>query len=258
MGIEQRIALVVGGTGDIGLAICRELLALGFKVVVSGLSEEQTEAACAILASDNSNIASTCIDVTNESSCDRKIRELVATHGRLDCVVNCAGVSYIAPVLLGKMSEWRRVIEVNSLGAFSVSKAALRPMIRQRYGRIIHIGSISAEVGAPYNAIYASSKAAVAALVRSLALEVAATGITVNAVQPGYVKTKLFAQTQGTRAKIKGVTLDEHERDLIADTPTRVLVTPEDVASLVGYLAGTASSSITGQTLNVDGGRTAN
>jgi 3-oxoacyl-[acyl-carrier protein] reductase len=199
----------------------------------------------------------TRIDVTDETSCKQATNAVVEEFGRIDGMVNCAGISDIAPVLLGKSERWQRVLETNTLGAFKISQAVLRPMFRARYGRIIHIGSISAEVGAPFNAIYAASKAGVAALVRSLALEVAATGITVNAVQPGYVKTKLFAQTQGARARIKGVSIETHEADLVRDTPTGRLVTPEDVASLVAYLAKPESRSITGQTLNVDGGRTA-
>ncbi|MEM7563779.1 MAG: SDR family oxidoreductase, partial [Pseudomonadota bacterium] len=181
-----------------------------------------------------------------------------STYGGLSAMVNCAGVSYIAPVLLSKNEDWERVLQINTIGAFNISRAVLRPMIRSRFGRIIHIGSISSQVGAAYNAIYAASKAGVAGMVRSLSLEVATLGITVNAVQPGYVKTKLFAQTQGARAKVKGVSIEQHEQDLIDDTPTGRLVTPEDVASLVGYLASDESHSITGQTINVDGGRTAN
>ena len=257
MGISKPVCLVVGGTGDIGQSICRRLLADGSKVVVSGVTEEQAETAAAAIGGEDAGAYSTVIDVTAAESCRDAVTDLVATHERLDVLVNCAGVSYIAPVLLGKKADWQRVLDVNTLGAFSISQAALRPMIRQKYGRIVHIGSISAEVGAPYNAIYAASKAGIAGLVRSLALEIAASGITVNAVQPGYVKTKLFAQTQGARAKLKGVTLEQHEQDLIDDTPTRVLVTPEDVASVVSYLTSEESRSITGQTINVDGGRTA-
>lgn len=257
MGIVKRVGLVVGGTGDIGLAICRQLVKSEFRVVVAGLTEEQTEAASGELLAAGASVDSVIIDVTDSATCKTAISTVIERYGRLDCLVNCAGVSYIAPVLLGKPERWRKVLEVNTLGAFSISQAALRPMIKQRYGRIVHIGSISAEVGAPYNAIYAASKAGVAGLVRSLALEVAAVGITVNAVQPGYVKTKLFAQTQGARAKIRGVSLEQHEEDLILDTPTRRLVTPEDVSSLVSYLADESSQSITGQTFNIDGGRTA-
>ena len=255
---SRRIALVVGGTGDIGRAICERFAHAGFTVVVSSVSRQQVEAAVESLAGITADVFAAQIDVTDESSCKDAVADIVERHGRLDVMVNCAGVSYIAPVLLGKTDDWRRVLDVNTLGAFTISRAVLRPMIRAHYGRIIHIGSISAEVGAPFNAIYAASKAGVAGLVRSLALEVAATGITVNAVQPGYVKTKLFAETQGARAKIKGVSLEEHEKDLVADTPTRRLVTPEDVASAVLYLAGDEARSITGQAINVDGGRTAN
>ena len=130
-------------------------------------------------------------------------------------------------------------------------------MMRQQNGRIIQIGSISADLGAPFNAIYAASKAGVAALVRSLALEVARTGITVNGVQPGYVKTLLFEETQAVRAKIKGVSAEQHEQDLIRDTPTGRLVLPQDVAAAVAYLASEDAAAVTGQMINVDGGRTA-
>ena len=258
MGLEKQVTLVVGGTGDIGMAICRRVLDSGSSLVVAGINQENADQACEKLAAHGHDVMGCVMDVSSEESCKDAIAMVAERHGRLDGVVNCAGISYIAPVMLGKIEDCRRVLEINSLGAYIVSKAVLRIMIKQRYGRIVHIGSISSQVGAPYNAIYAASKAAVAGLVRSLALEIAATGITVNAVQPGYVKTKLFAQTQGARARIKGVSLETHENDLINDTPTRVLVSPEDVASLVNYLLSPESHSITGQCLNVDGGRTAN
>lgn len=258
MGINNGVALVVGGTGDIGHAICVRLAQSGHTVVVSSLTQAQGDEAKARCQEAGFAVDTVLLDVTDEASCKVAIADVAKRFGGLATLVNCAGVSYIAPVLIGKTKEWQRVLDVNTLGAFNISRAALRPMIKARAGRLIHIGSISAQVGAPYNAIYAASKAGVAGLVRSLALEVAGTGITVNAVQPGYVKTKLFAQTQSARARIKGVTLDQHESDLVADTPTGRLVTPEDVASLVNYLATDESQSITGQTLNVDGGRTAN
>ncbi len=257
MGLDKRVCLVLGGAGDIGAAICKRLAESDATVILAGRSEEKVQAAVDELAAADIAVHSAIVDVTDVASCKNAISEIVSKYGKLDVLVNSAGISDIAPVLLGKIANWKSVLETNTLGAFIASQAALRPMISKRYGRIIHIGSISAEVGAPYNAIYAASKAGVAGLVRSLALEVAGLGITVNGVQPGYVRTKLFHQTQGARAKLKGVTLEKHEQSLVDDTPTGTLVSLEDVASLVEYLAREESQSITGQLLNVDGGRTA-
>lgn len=255
--MTSRVVLVVGAAGDIGAATARRLCESGHTVVVSSRSEERGGEQVAAFAGEGLAVDAVRIDVTDDASCAAGVGAVLERHGRLDGLVNCAGVSDIAPVLLGKTDRWEEVLNVNTLGAFRLSRVALRPMVRARWGRIVHVGSISAELGAPYNAIYAASKAGVAGLVRSLALEVAGVGVTVNAVQPGYVKTDLFAQTQGARARLRGVSLEQHEQDLVDDTPTGRLTTPEDVASLVNYLMLDESRSITGQTLNVDGGRTA-
>lgn len=254
---SERAILVVGATGDIGSEITRRLCRSGYRVAASGITEEQARDLVDELDREGLEAEPVTLDVTDDRSCAAAVRHVTDRFGRLDGLVNSAGVSYVAPVILGKSDEWERVLSVNTAGAFKISRAAIRPMVKARYGRLVHIGSISAQVGAPYNAIYSASKAGVAGLVRSLSLEVAGTGITVNAVQPGYVKTKLFAQTQGARARMKGMTIEEHEQDLIDDTPTGRLVTPEDVAALVDFLVSEESRGITGQTINVDGGRTA-
>ena len=128
-------------------------------------------------------------------------------------------------------------------------------MISARSGRIVHIGSISGQIGTPYNAIYAASKAGLVGLVKSIALEVAATGITCNVVQPGTVRTELFNQTHGARAKIKGITLEEQEQALINENPQRRLVIPDEVAAAVSYLLSDGAVSVNGVQLTVDGGR---
>ena len=257
MGIDQPVALITGGAGGIGSAICARLSERGFRIQLTSQAKAKAEEAADKIVCSGFQADAYQLDITDEVAATALVRQITDRMGRLDVLVNCAGISYIAPVLMSKPDRWESVLRVNLLGAFIISQAVLRPMMRQQNGRIIQIGSISADVGAPFNAIYAASKAGVAALVRSLALEVARTGITVNGVQPGYVKTLLFEETQAVRAKIKGVSPEQHEQDLIRDTPTGRLVLPQDVAAAVAYLASEDAASVTGQMINVDGGRTA-
>lgn len=257
MGVNTKISLITGGGRGIGRAIC-ERLANDDHIVYSAARtlDEITEVVSKI-SEDGGEAHALELDITDAEQVDAAIKKILGKHSHIDVMVNSAGTSYIAPVVMGKLPEWRKVLETNVLGAFIISKAVVRPMLRVRSGRIIHIGSVSGEIGAPYNAIYAASKHAIAGLVRSLALEVAPSGITVNAVQPGTIKTDLYNYTHGARAKLKGVTMEEHENDLIQEVPTRRFVTPEEIAAAVAFLASDDASSITGQMLNVDGGRTA-
>ena len=255
MGLKARVALVVGGGRGIGRAVCERLAADGCTVAVAGRTLAALEAVRDGLRDAGHEATCHELDLADLASVEPAVKGVVTEHGRVDVLVNAAGISYVAPVALSNLDRCEEVLRVNLLGAFALSRAAVRPMIRQKAGRIVHVGSISGDVGAPYNAIYAASKAGLGGLVRSLALEVAALGITVNAVQPGTVRTELFEATHGARAKLKGITLEAQERAMEADSPQRRLVRPDEVAAAVSYLAGDGAAAVNGHLLDVDGGR---
>ena len=257
MGMTPRVALVVGAGRGIGRAVAERLAREGHVIIVAARSAAEVQVAAEAICRAGGRADARTLDITDPALTDRAVQDIREAHGGLDILVNSAGMSYIAPVPFADPARWREVLEVNLLGAFIISRAVVRRMVGAHWGRIVHIGSIAARLGAPYNAIYAASKAGVEALVRSLALEVAPAGVTVNAVAPGYVRTQLFAYTQGERAKLKGVPLEHHEEDLLAEMPTRRLVEPAEVAAAVAYLVSEEAGSVTGHVLNVDGGRTA-
>jgi NAD(P)-dependent dehydrogenase (short-subunit alcohol dehydrogenase family) len=257
MGLMPRIALVTGGGRGIGRGIAERLAADGHTVIIAARSQAEVEATAEAICNAGGSAQGRTLDVTDSSAAEALVKEIVAAHGRLEILVNSAGTSYIAPVVLADPEQARAVLETNLFGAWIVSRAVIRPMIAARWGRIIHIGSISAELAAPFAAIYAASKGGVHALVRSLALELAHLGITVNVVAPGYVQTRLFEDTQGRRAELKGVSREQHDADLLAEVPTGRFVNVSEVTAAVAYLASEQARSVTGQVLTVDGGRMA-
>ncbi len=252
---SEKLVFVTGGGRGIGRATCFRLAEEGYKLAVAARSESELDEVVDTITAKGGSVDRYAFDISDEKTAAQAVKDIIAKHGRIDALVNSAGTSYVGPVVMSNIAKCEEVLRVNLLGALIISKAVLRPMIRARSGRIVHIGSISGQIGAPYNAVYAASKAGVAGLVKSIALEVAATGITVNGVQPGTVRTELFNQTHGARAKIKGITIEEQEQQLIEENPQRRLVVPQEIAAAVAYLLSDGAASVNGQLLTVDGGR---
>ena len=238
--LKGKRALVTGASGAIGGSIANALYAQGAEVTLSGTRVEALEKVAAELG-ENTHIVP--CDLGDRESIDALIPAAVEAMGGIDILVNNAGITRDNLAIRMKDEEWSDVLKINLEGSFRLSKAALRPMMKARWGRIIAITSIVGVTGNPGQANYAASKAGLIGMSKSLAQEVASRSITVNCVAPGFIET---AMTEA---------LDEAQKErLLAGIPAGALGTAADVASAVAFLASDEAAYITGQTLHVNGG----
>jgi 3-oxoacyl-[acyl-carrier protein] reductase len=241
---ERRVAIVTGATRGIGRAIAVQLATDGFNIVVNYRGDEEpAKALVDELQSHGVEARAIRADITNADEVAGLIEGTIAAFGKLDVLINNAGIT--RDMLLMRMSEedWDAVLTTNLKGAFLCSKAAIRPMIRQRSGSIVNLTSVIGLVGNAGQANYAAAKAGLVGFTKSLAKEVGSRGITVNAVAPGFIETRLT-----------DVLSDEIKELSIKQIPLGRFGTPEDVAEAVSFLVSPAARYITGHTLSVDGG----
>ena len=240
--LSDRVALVTGASRGIGRSIAEKLAAQGAVVVAAARGENATPVAEAIGASGG-RAEGVSLDVTEPGAPERFVAAALERHGRIDILVNNAGIARDQLMLRMKREDWDAVLATNLTAAFTLTQAVLKPMIRQRGGRIISIGSVVGQSGNAGQANYAASKAGLVGFTKAVALEVASRGITVNLVAPGMIETDM------TRA-LTETARDEWESRI----PLRRLGTPADVASAVCFLASDEASYITGHVLAVNGG----
>jgi 3-oxoacyl-[acyl-carrier protein] reductase len=241
---DPKVAVVTGGTRGIGLAIAHRLAADGFDLMISYRGdEEKANEAAKSLADSGRQIDVFASDVSNADQAGALIERTMEKFGRIDALINNAGIT--RDTLMMRMSEddWDSVIETNLKGAFLTSKAAIRPMLRQRSGKIVNITSVVGLVGNPGQANYASAKAGLIGLTKSMAKEVGSRGITVNAVAPGFIETRLT-----------DVLPEDLKEMLLKQTPLGRFGSPDDVAGAVSFLVSDSAAFITGHVLTVDGG----
>jgi 3-oxoacyl-[acyl-carrier protein] reductase len=237
--LSGRTALVTGASGGIGGAIARQLHGQGARVVLSGRRRDALDELAALLGE---RVAVEPCELADAAGPERLIRAVEAT-GALDILVNNAGLTRDSLALRLKDEDWQTVLDVNLSAGFRLIRSALRGMVKRRYGRIVNITSIVAVTGNPGQANYAAAKAGIIGMSKALAAEVAARGVTVNCVAPGFIATPM-TDALG----------DQQRARLLEQIPLGRLGSGADVAAAVGYLASAEASYVTGQTLHVNGG----
>jgi 3-oxoacyl-[acyl-carrier protein] reductase len=240
---EGRVALVTGASQGIGETIARELAAEGATVVLVDVQKDKLEAVARSIVESGGRAEARDADVGDAAAADRVAAAVAAAHGRIDYLVNNAGITRDTLLMRMKEEDWDAVLRVNLKGAFNFSRAVLRTMIAARYGRIVNIASVAGQMGNAGQTNYAASKAGVIALAKSLAREVGSRGITVNAVAPGFIAT---AMTDALPEDVRKTYLD-----LI---PLKKFGLPIDVAHAVKFLLSEDAAYITGQVVSVNGG----
>jgi 3-oxoacyl-[acyl-carrier protein] reductase len=244
MNLAGQVAVVTGGSRGIGRAIALTLAAMQAHVIVNYVAhQDAAEETRHSIEATGGEATICCFDVADALSPARAFEAILDDRGRIDILVNNAGITRDTLVLRMKEEDWQQVLQVNLSGMYHCSKAAIRPMIRQRYGRIINITSIVGIIGNAGQVNYAAAKAGAIGLTKALAREVASRGITVNAVAPGFIETEM---TQGLSAQAKA--------DLVRQIPLGRWGTPQDVADCVSFLVSSRASYITGQVIQVNGG----
>ena len=243
MNLTDKKAIVTGAAQGIGKTIALQLAQQGADVVVTDINREGLDFVVAEIQALGRRAHAIAMDVSSLAQCEDMVKETVQEMGRIDILVNNAGITRDSLLLRMKEEQWDQVMQVNVKGTFNCTKAAIRTMFKQKYGRIIQISSVTGAMGNPGQANYSASKAAVIGFTKAVAREYAHCGITVNAVAPGFIQT---AMTDA---------IPEKEREaMIAQIPARKLGTPEDVAVAVSFLALDESGYITGQVIHVNGG----
>jgi 3-oxoacyl-[acyl-carrier protein] reductase len=240
--LSGRIAVVTGASRGIGKAIARQLARQGAHVVAAARGDHAGETVADIAAAGG-RAEAVPLDVTEAGAGERMIAGVVERHGRIDVLVNNAGIARDQLMLRMKRDDWDAVLATNLTAAYVLTQAALKPMIRQRAGRVVCIASVVGQSGNAGQANYAASKAGLIGFAKAVALEVGSRGITVNVVAPGLIDTDM------TRA-----ITDQAREEWAAKIPLRRLGTPDDVAAAVCFLVSDEASYITGQVLAVNGG----
>jgi 3-hydroxybutyrate dehydrogenase len=258
--LKGKTALVTGSTSGIGLGIATRLAAEGANIVLNGFGEraEIERLTAELKARYPVEVAYDPADMTQPAAIASMLQKAIVRFGAVDVLVNNAGIQHVAPVDEFPLEKWDAIIAINLSSSFHTVRAALPAMKARRWGRIVNIASAHALVASPFKSAYVAAKHGIAGFTKTVALEVAEQGITVNAICPGYVLTPLVEKQIPDTAKARGISEEAVKRDvLLAAQPTKKFVGVEQVAALVAFLCSPQAAAITGGVLPIDGGWTA-
>ncbi len=252
--LEGKVALVTGSTSGIGLAIARALAAEGASVMLNGFGDAaEIDATCAELGAMHDGA-----DLSDAAAIETMIERCTDELGPPDVLVNNAGIQHVSPVESFPPAKWDAIIAINLTAAFHTTRLALPAMRTKKWGRIINTASAHSLVASPNKSAYVAAKHGIAGFTKSVALEAARDGVTVNCISPGYVWTTLVENQIPDTMKARGLTREQVMNDvLLAAQPTKRFVTPEEVGALALFLCRDEAASITGANLSMDGGWTA-
>jgi 3-hydroxybutyrate dehydrogenase len=258
--LNGKTALITGSTSGIGLGIAEAFATQGCHIVLNGFGDAgEIEELCHRLESTHRvSVRYDGADMSKPDSITEMMDRAISEFGCVDILVNNAGIQHVAPIDEFPPEKWHAIIAINLVASFHTIRRALPPMRQKKWGRVINIASAHALVASPYKSAYVAAKHSIAGLTKTVALEVAEQGITVNAVCPGYVLTPLVQKQIPDTAKARGITEQQVIRDvLLAAQSTREFVTVPQVAALALFLASNDAASITGAVLPIEGGWTA-
>ena len=258
--MSRRIALITGSTSGIGQGIAEALAQAGHDIVLNGFGEagaiEKQRAALA--ASHGVTVRYEAADVSKPAEIEAMMGRVLGACGCIDVLVNNAGIQHVAAVDEFPVDKWDAILAINLSATFHATRLAIPSMKKRKWGRIVNIASAHGLIASPFKSAYVAAKHGVAGFTKSVALEVAEAGITVNAICPGYVMTPLVAAQIPDQARTRGISEAEVvQKIMLADQPTRRFIEIGEVAALAVFLASDAARSITGAMLSIDGGWTA-
>ncbi len=240
---EKKVAVITGASRGIGFAIAEAFAKAGYNLAICATREATVNASADKLKAWGAGVLPVVVDVTDGDAVRVFIQNTLKHFGRLDVLVNNAGITKDGLAMRMKAEDWQAVMDTNLTSVFHASQAVLKPMMKARFGRIINISSVVASMGNPGQLNYCASKGGIDAMTRSLAHEVGSRGITVNAIAPGFIATAMTDELG-----------DDAKKNLEARIPLGRLGLPEDIAAMALFLAGDGAGYITGQVLHVNGG----
>jgi meso-butanediol dehydrogenase/(S,S)-butanediol dehydrogenase/diacetyl reductase len=254
MELEGQVAIVTGAGRGIGRATALELARMGAAIVVAELDKDNAERTAGEVRATGRSALVVLTDVTSRTSLAVMAERTLTEFGRIDVLVNNAGIYRAAATLDVTEEHWDAVLSINARAVFFASQAVLPAMIARKHGNIISLASLAGKIGSRTNLPYNASKAAVISITKSLALAHAADGIRVNCVCPGYVETDMWTAVAREQGALLGMSAEAFTEQRAAQVPLGRMERPEDVANVIGFLASSKADYMTGQAINVTGG----